>query len=127
MTWTSVPVSDGSELELWVARPEMPHAPAVIVLHEIYGITAHIRDVAASLAAAGFVAIAPDLFHRSARRFDSDDHAAALAHARALTPEGCVADLHAAQAAVCPTRRCVTSSLACTARRCSCGAAAIRT
>ncbi|MGE5180772.1 MAG: dienelactone hydrolase family protein [Acidobacteriota bacterium] len=98
MTWTSVPVSDGSELELWVARPEMPRAAAVIVLHEIRGVSAHIRDVAASLAAAGFVAIAPDLFHRTARRFASEDPAAGLPHARALTPEGCLADLRTAHA-----------------------------
>lgn len=39
-------------------------APAVIVIHEILGLTPHIEDVAARVAAAGYVALAPGLFFR---------------------------------------------------------------
>ncbi len=37
---------------------------AVIVVHEIFGLSPHIRDVAARLAQAGYIALAPDLFTR---------------------------------------------------------------
>ena len=37
--------------------------PAVIVLMEAYGITGHIKGVCQRLAKAGFMAVAPDIFH----------------------------------------------------------------
>jgi len=39
-------------------------SPAVIVVQEIFGVTDHIRDVASRFASAGFVAAAPDMYHR---------------------------------------------------------------
>ena len=46
----------------WVSYPERATtAPVVIVIHEIFGLTDWIRSVADQLAAAGFIAIAPDL------------------------------------------------------------------
>src|ERR1700751_4561742 len=38
--------------------------PAVILLHERYGIDQHTKDLTTKLAQAGFVGLAPDLFHR---------------------------------------------------------------
>ena len=38
--------------------------PAVIILHERYGIDQHTKDLTARLAQAGFAGLAPDLFHR---------------------------------------------------------------
>jgi carboxymethylenebutenolidase len=38
--------------------------PGVIILHERYGIDQHTKDLAAKLSQAGFVGLAPDLFHR---------------------------------------------------------------
>ena len=38
--------------------------PAVIVLHERYGIDQHTKDLTVRLAQTGFVGLAPDLFHR---------------------------------------------------------------
>jgi len=38
--------------------------PAVIILHERYGIDQHTKDLTTKLAQAGFVGLAPDLFHR---------------------------------------------------------------
>src|ERR1043166_7673334 len=38
--------------------------PAVILLHERYGIDQHTKDLTTRLAQAGFVGLAPDLFHR---------------------------------------------------------------
>ena len=56
-----IPGSDQS-INAWLVYPERAdNAPAVLVVHEIYGLTDWIRGVADQLAAAGFVAIAPDL------------------------------------------------------------------
>ena len=83
----------------YVARPEDggPHA-AVIVLQEAFGVTAHIRDVTERLAREGYVAIAPELFHRTAPGFEGDysDISASMPHVKALTLENAEADLHAA-------------------------------
>jgi carboxymethylenebutenolidase len=38
--------------------------PAVIILHERYGIDQHTKDLTVKVAQAGFVGLAPDLFHR---------------------------------------------------------------
>ena len=50
----------------YLARPEGDEAlPAVIVYMEIFGVNSHIRDVTERVAAEGYVAIAPDYFHRT--------------------------------------------------------------
>ena len=41
--------------------------PAIIVIEEIFGVNDHIQDVARRFAAEGYVAVAPDLFHRAGR------------------------------------------------------------
>jgi dienelactone hydrolase len=44
-----------------VARPEALPAPAVVVLHEVFGVNADIRKRCDELAEQGFIAVAPDL------------------------------------------------------------------
>jgi carboxymethylenebutenolidase len=67
--------------------------PAVIILHERYGIDQHTRDLTARLAQAGFVGLAPDLFHR----FTGDRQALARGEQRVdLTDDGALEDLNAA-------------------------------
>jgi carboxymethylenebutenolidase len=58
-----IPTSEG-EMESFLAFPpdRTIRHPAVIVIHEIFGADAHIRDVAGRFAAEGYVAAAPDLF-----------------------------------------------------------------
>jgi carboxymethylenebutenolidase len=49
----------------FLTRPEQSgRYPAVIVIHEIWGLVDHIKDVANRLAREGFVALAVDLFDR---------------------------------------------------------------
>lgn len=53
---------DGRQVECFVAYPEVSNkATAVIVIHEIFGLTDWVRGVADQLAEAGYIAIAPDL------------------------------------------------------------------
>ena len=46
----------------YVARPNTVPAPAVVVLHEVFGVNADIRNHCDELAEQGFLAVAPDLF-----------------------------------------------------------------
>lgn len=54
---------DGQAIQGYLAEPGQPGgAPAVVVIQEWWGINAQIRGVADRLAAAGYVALVPDLF-----------------------------------------------------------------
>ncbi len=49
------------EVKAFFARPDKKvKLPAVIIIHEIFGLNAHIRDVATRMAREGFLALAPD-------------------------------------------------------------------
>src|SRR5258707_7765990 len=48
----------------YIARPKVLPAPAVVVLHEVFGVNAAIRKTCDELAEQGFIAVAPDLFWR---------------------------------------------------------------
>jgi carboxymethylenebutenolidase len=52
---------DGGELSAYVAQPPETVRGSVVVIHEIWGLVDHIRDVADRLAQQGYVAAAPDL------------------------------------------------------------------
>jgi carboxymethylenebutenolidase len=54
----------------YIARPETSPAPAVVVLQELFGVNADIREKCVELAEQGFLAVAPDLFWRQERNVD---------------------------------------------------------
>src|SRR5215472_5322124 len=55
----------GSSISALRALPKAKdRRPAVIILHERYGIDQHTKDLTGKLTQAGFVGLAPDLFHR---------------------------------------------------------------
>jgi carboxymethylenebutenolidase len=61
LEWVKVK-HDGREVNCFVAYPEVKDkAPAVLVIHEIFGLTDWAKGVADQLAEAGYIAIAPDL------------------------------------------------------------------
>lgn len=61
-----ITTSAGEKMGAYLALPEGGGpAPAVIVWMEIFGVNGHIRDVTRRFAAEGYVAIAPDFFHRT--------------------------------------------------------------
>ncbi len=74
--------------------PGTDAAPAVIVVHEWWGLNGQIREVARSLARQGYVAIVPDLYHGKV----ASDPDAAHVLMRGLDEDGAVADLDAAAA-----------------------------
>ena len=60
--WVDVKLGDGRPLTTWVVYPEKKEkAGAVIVIHEIFGLTDWVRAVADQLAKDGFIALAPDM------------------------------------------------------------------
>ncbi len=60
--------SDG-KMEAYVAQPKGVGAyPGVVVIQEAFGVNDHIKKVTERIAAEGYVAIAPDIFHREAER-----------------------------------------------------------
>ena len=56
------PVSGGS-ISGYEAVPQQGGGPGVVVIQEWWGLVDHIKDVCDRFAAAGFVALAPDLYH----------------------------------------------------------------
>jgi carboxymethylenebutenolidase len=92
-------VSDGTGMGCYVARPDDSSAhPGIIVLQEAFGVNSHIRNVAERFAAQGYIAIAPELFHRTAPGFEGSytDFPAVRKHMEAMTVPGGEADLRAA-------------------------------
>jgi carboxymethylenebutenolidase len=62
-----IAVDDGTTMGGYLARPTGPGPfPGVVVGMELFGVSAHVREVCEQLAVAGFVALAPDLYHRTA-------------------------------------------------------------
>ncbi len=99
MEW--VKVKQGArEINCFVAFPEVKtKATAVVVIHEIFGLSDWVRGVADQLAEAGYVAIAPDLLSGAApggggtAELGSGD--AVRKAVSALNPEQVTADLNA--------------------------------
>lgn len=56
--------ADGFDLGAYQAEPEGDAVGAVVVIQEIFGVNNHIREVVDGYAAAGYVAIAPQIFDR---------------------------------------------------------------
>ncbi len=54
--------SNGSEGQGYLAVPPSGEGPGVVVIQEWWGLVPHIEDVCERFAAAGFVALAPDLY-----------------------------------------------------------------
>ncbi len=54
--------SNGSEGQGYLAVPTSGAGPGVVVIQEWWGLVPHIKDVCDRFAAAGFVALAPDLY-----------------------------------------------------------------
>jgi carboxymethylenebutenolidase len=99
--YVTLTVSDGSTMRAWVARPEASNAqPGLLLFQEAFGVNAHIRELTERFAGEGYLAIAPELFHRTAPGFEGryDDLPATRGHMRALDDVKIEADQRAAHA-----------------------------
>lgn len=63
---------DNLEIQAYLAQPQEPGSyPGIVVLQEIFGVNAHIREVTERIAKEGYVAIAPAIFQRIAPGFET--------------------------------------------------------
>jgi len=93
-------VADGTSMQAYTSFPGnySANSPVIIVLQEAFGVNHHIRNIADRFAKEGFVAIAPELFHRSAPKgYEGpyNNFAEVMPHYQALTTQGLEADLKA--------------------------------
>jgi carboxymethylenebutenolidase len=92
-------VADRTTMNAYVARPaEEGKFPGIMVFQEAFGVNAHIRDITERIAREGYLAIAPELFHRTGPGFEGryDDFPAAMPHMQALKEENSEQDILAA-------------------------------
>jgi carboxymethylenebutenolidase len=96
--YVTLSVSDGTSMRAFVARPEAQPSAALLVFQEAFGVNAHIRDVTTRFAREGYLAIAPELFHRTGPGFEGSytDFAAVMPHFQGLSDAGLEADIRAA-------------------------------
>ncbi len=93
--WEQVSAGDKT-MGIYVSRPAGPgRFPAVLVLQEIFGVNTYVRRMADRIAAEGYVAVAPDLFHRQGDRWEGryDDFEPALERMQRFDDEVCLQDM----------------------------------
>lgn len=97
--WVSIKYGDRT-VQAFVVYPEVKaKAPVVIVIHEIFGLSNWARSMADDLAAAGYIAIAPDLLSGTAPKgggsSEYPDQDARVKAVSMLNPATVIADLDA--------------------------------
>ena len=63
--------ADGHRFQAYVAQPAGKARGAIVIAPEIFGVNSHIRAVTDGYAADGYLAIAPALFDRAQRGYDT--------------------------------------------------------
>ena len=83
-TQLELTASDGHRFGAYRADPAGAPAGAVVVIQEIFGVNSHIRSVCDRVAELGYVAVAPALFDRHQRDFQSGYSEGEVQRARAF-------------------------------------------
>lgn len=87
---------DGGPLPVDLARPSGDPRGAVVVVQEAFGVNDHIRSLCDRLAADGWAAYAPHLFHRQGSpELDYEDMAAVMEVFKSVHVDGIRADIDA--------------------------------
>src|ERR1700675_4144449 len=97
-TWIDI----GGGMTGYLAVPAGGTGPGIVLLQEIFGVNAHMRDVADLWAEEGYVVLAPDLFHAMEQRvelgYDGADLEKALGFYQRFDPDHAVHDIVASVA-----------------------------
>lgn len=83
-------------MDIFIAAPESKEkAPVVIVLQEAFGVNHHIRSICERLAQEGFLAAAPELYHREGKHVEVDysNRPAIMPLLARLTNQGIIQDV----------------------------------
>jgi carboxymethylenebutenolidase len=90
---------DGRSVQTYVVYPEVSDKrPVVLIIHEIFGMTDWVRDLADQVAAAGYIAVAPDLLSGMAPNGEGSsalDRSQAIKAVSILNPDQITRDLNA--------------------------------
>src|SRR5262249_11262221 len=86
--------SNGGTASGYLAKPASGSGPGVLVLQEWVGLSDSLKEVADRVAAEGFVALAPDLYHGEVANHDEMDKAAQLMNS--LPPDRAARDMSGA-------------------------------
>jgi carboxymethylenebutenolidase len=87
--------ADGA-MDLYEAAPDGEPRGAVIVIQEAFGVNDHIQDVTRRVAAAGYLAVAPALFHRAGGgTAPYDDFSQVMPLFEGISDEGVLVDVDA--------------------------------
>lgn len=95
-----IEAADGHQFDACRSDPDGPTKGGIVVLHAVYGLTAHMGHVCDIWAAEGYAAIAPALFDRIGRNliqdYDAKGVGAGQENYAALAEDGILADIDAA-------------------------------
>ena len=70
-TFIELKAADGHKLAAYVATPAGKPRGGVVVIPEIFGVNSHIQQVTDGFAADGYLAVAPAMFDRAQRNYDT--------------------------------------------------------
>jgi carboxymethylenebutenolidase len=96
-----IPVNDDQHMKAFVSRPDDAAShPCVIIGMELFGLTDHIQDITQRVAKLGYVAIAPDFYHRTYNgdtlQYTPEGRAIGLENLDLLSRQGVMDDIKAA-------------------------------
>jgi carboxymethylenebutenolidase len=97
--WITLTVADGTTMRAYVARPQDTNQhTGLLVYQEAFGVNLHIRDVTERFGREGYIAVAPELFHRTAPGFEGayNNFELAMPHVKAITNQDLEADVRSA-------------------------------
>jgi carboxymethylenebutenolidase len=86
--------SNGNAASGYLSKPARTPAPGVLVIQEWWGLDGSIKEMTDRLSVAGFVALAPDLYHGEVAGHDEIDKASHLM--QSLPPDRAARDMSAA-------------------------------
>lgn len=88
--------SGDTEIRAFQTEPAATPKAAIVIIHEIFGLNPHIRDVARRFARQGYVCLAPDLYSREgAPNLDVSKRDALMAFIASIPDRRVVGDLQA--------------------------------
>lgn len=94
-------IGDGTQMQAFVVRPENSPKAGIMVFQEAFGVNGHIKEVARRVAREGYLAVAPELFHRTLAPGSeinyptNNDFSSIMPHFNAVTKEATLADTQA--------------------------------
>ena len=83
--FTSLTATDGHVFDTYSSVPKSRPRGGLVVLQEVFGVNAHIRDVCERFSEDGFATVAPALFDRARKSVELDYDDQGLAVGRALS------------------------------------------